>query len=37
MLESIQLAGKKVIPKSAETKTPEPELANAKVSVAVSG
>jgi hypothetical protein len=37
MLESVQLAGEKVAPKSAAAKTPEPEFANAKVSVAVSG
>ena len=37
MLQLSYLAGEKVIPRSAEAKTPKPELANAKVSVAVSG
>jgi hypothetical protein len=34
---SVRLFGEKAIPKFADGKTPEPELANAKVSAAVSG
>jgi hypothetical protein len=37
MLESIRPLGEKLIPQFPEAKTPEPELANAKVSATVSG
>jgi hypothetical protein len=37
MPRSVRLFGEKAIPKYADGKTPEPELANAKVSAAVSG